>query len=243
MRIFVISLFLQLALIVAAHAGDYAYEQVIGFSKDGRYFGFEEYGIRDGSGFPYSNLYIIDLETDTFAPSTPVRLVKESENASLASVRLEVKSKAKSILRKYKLNHPAVVAYARGLGDFSDSSEGLSIPITSRVVLPSHTDPTEDKGDYFDLVLKHIQVPSAGKCPIDTIGFQMEKIDPNGKRRFVHRDEKIFLSRGCPLKYRLSRIYLPADRSGDFAVALISVFQLGFEGPDRRFVVFPVSLR
>ena len=243
MRIVVLSILLKLALIATAHSGDFAYEQVIGFSKDGRYFGFEEYGVQDGSGFPYSNIFIIDLETDTFAPSTPVRLLKKNETASLASVRWEVKSNAKDILRKYKLNHPAVVAYARGLGDFADSSEGLSAPITSRVVLPTNTDPTEGKGDYFDLVLKHIPVPSAGKCPIDTIGFQMEKVDPNGKRRFVHRDEKIFMSRGCPLKYRLSRIYLPAHRSGDFAAALISVFQLGFEGPDRRFVVFPVSLR
>lgn len=243
MRIIVLSMFLKLALIATAHAGDFAYEQVIGFSKDGRYFGFEEYGVQDGSGFPYSNIFIIDLETDTFAPSTPVRLLKKDGGASLASVRWEVKGIAKGVLRKYKLHHPAVVAYARGLGDFADSGEGLSAPITSRVVLPGHTDPTEGKGDYFDLVLKHIPVPSAGKCPIDTVGFQMEKIDPNGKRRFVHRDEKLFLSRGCPLKYRLSRLYLPANRSGDFAAALISVFQLGFEGPDRRFVVFPVSVR
>ena len=243
MRIVILSIFLKLFLMATAHAGDYAYEQVIGFSKDGRYFGFEEYGVQDGSGFPYSNLYVIDLETDTFAPSTPVRLLKKDEATSLASVRWEVKTMAKDILQKYKLHYPAVVAYARGLGDFAGSSDAQSTPITSRVVLPSHTDPTEGRGDYFDLVLKHIPVPSAGSCPIDTIGFQMEKIDPNGKRRFVHRDEKIFLSRGCPLKYRLSRIYLPSTRSGDFAAALISVFQLGFEGPDRRFVVFPVSLR
>ncbi len=35
MRIVVLGIFLKLALIAPAHAGDYAYEQVIGLSKDG----------------------------------------------------------------------------------------------------------------------------------------------------------------------------------------------------------------
>lgn len=243
MRFVALVLLVKFLLATTVQAGDFAYEQVIGFSKDGRYFAFEEYGVQDGSGFPYSHIFVIDLETDTFAPSTPLRVFKKNENVALSTVRAEAQKKARALMKRYEINHPAVVAYARGLGDFADSSSGLSAPLVSRIVIPNPTDPTKGDGNYFDLVLRHIPAPSVADCPVDTIGFQMEKVDPNGRRRFVHRDEKILLSRGCPLQYRLSRVYLPANRSGDFAAALISVFQVGFEGPDRRFVVFPVSLR
>ena len=44
-----------------ALAGDRAVIDFIGYSADSRYFAFEEFGIQDGSGFPYSSIYIIDL--------------------------------------------------------------------------------------------------------------------------------------------------------------------------------------
>lgn len=223
-------------------AGDFALEQAIGFSKDGRYFGFEEYGIQDGSGFPYSHIFIIDLETDTFAPSTPVRVRIDRDSASLQDARLRARKNAQSVLRKYKLTNPARVIHARGLGDFAGFEGGLSTPITTKVALPSFSDPTQAARKTFDLILKHIPAPSVSKCPLDTIGFQMEKIRTDGTRRFIHRDEKILKSRGCPLKYRISRIYTPMVGQGDFLAVLISVFQTGFEGADRRFIVFPVSL-
>src|SRR5690606_36811639 len=40
-----------------AFAGDTASLDVLGYSPDGKVFAFEEYGIADGSGFPYSNIY------------------------------------------------------------------------------------------------------------------------------------------------------------------------------------------
>ncbi len=49
------------------------------FSADARIFAFEEFGVQDGSGFPYSNIYLIDLERDKFAPGSPVRVTIERE--------------------------------------------------------------------------------------------------------------------------------------------------------------------
>lgn len=56
-------------------AGDYAALQPIGFSADGNVFAFEEYGVQDGSGFPYSTIYVIDTRDDSFLPGAPVRAV------------------------------------------------------------------------------------------------------------------------------------------------------------------------
>ena len=55
-------------------AGDAAQLEILGFSKDGGVFAFEEYGVQDGSGFPYANRYYIDTTTDTFVKGTPVRV-------------------------------------------------------------------------------------------------------------------------------------------------------------------------
>lgn len=70
-------------------AGDIASLQTIGFSADGRIFAFEEYGVQDGSGFPYSNIYVIDTRTDRFIAGTPIRQRIEDESASLGTVRAQ----------------------------------------------------------------------------------------------------------------------------------------------------------
>jgi len=56
-----------------ALAGDTAEINVLGFSADGSIFAFEEYGVQDGSGFPYANRFYIDTASDKFLPGTPVR--------------------------------------------------------------------------------------------------------------------------------------------------------------------------
>ena len=43
-----------------AEAGDYADRTILGFSPDGSTFAFEEFGVQDGSGFAYANIYMID---------------------------------------------------------------------------------------------------------------------------------------------------------------------------------------
>lgn len=49
-----------------AFAVDYARVDVMGFSANGSRFAFEEYGIQDGSGFPYSNIYLFDVDRDAW---------------------------------------------------------------------------------------------------------------------------------------------------------------------------------
>jgi predicted secreted protein len=48
---------------VPALAADTAALSILGFSRDQGVFAFEEYGIQDGSGFPYSNIYAIDRKS------------------------------------------------------------------------------------------------------------------------------------------------------------------------------------
>ena len=56
-----------------ASAGDMASLDILGYSRDGSVFAFEEFGVFDGSGGAYSNIYFIDIKADRFLPGTPIR--------------------------------------------------------------------------------------------------------------------------------------------------------------------------
>ena len=72
-------------LATPAFAGDRALVDIIGYSQDADYFAFEEFGIQDGSGFAYSNVYVVNLETDSWALGTPIRVRADDEITSLKS--------------------------------------------------------------------------------------------------------------------------------------------------------------
>ena len=67
LALFAVSLLAQFTTPLAAHAGDVAELEILGFTGDGGVFAFEEYGVQDGSGFPYANRYYIDTADDTFS--------------------------------------------------------------------------------------------------------------------------------------------------------------------------------
>ena len=67
---------------------------ILGFSPDGGVFAFEEFGVQDGSGFAYANVYMIDTERDAWVSGTPIRVMHESEDETLANVREEARQRA-----------------------------------------------------------------------------------------------------------------------------------------------------
>ena len=88
LAVIVTSLMFVLTGLTTALAADAADRAIIGFSGDGRFFAFEEFGIQDGSGFPYANIYVIDLEKDRWVEGSPehieVRLRSSTTPQALA---------------------------------------------------------------------------------------------------------------------------------------------------------------
>ena len=73
-------------------------------------------------------------------------------------------------------------------------------------------------------------------------GYELTLTD-GGSERVIHRDDALPRSRGCPTAYRLHGVALPfMAQTTEHAVALISVYPGGFEGPDRRFIAVPLGL-
>jgi predicted secreted protein len=228
----------MLALAGPALAGDRALVDVIGYSESGQYFAFEEFGIQDGSGFAYSSIYIIDLSTDSWVVGTPIREQADDEGVSLSQIRAEVQLQAAPDIEGFGIDVPA--EYAALIGDGEPGTDGQTLRFGS----PGY-EPGDVSGDY-ELRLSTFPTTAVAPCAewfsVDPMGYQLLIAD-KGSERLIHRDGALSRSRGCPVTYRLHGVVLPFNAGSiSQAVALISVYPGGFEGPDRRFIAVPLGL-
>lgn len=226
-----------LAASTAVFAGDSADFELIGFSQDGRYFAFEEYGIQDGSGFAYSSIYVIDLATDSWVDGTPIRRQSALED-DLSATRGKALDAAIDALESVNLEVPAKVLSLNGDGD--PRSDGLTLDYG----VPDFADPAGTQQEAT-LSLEIFKAPTYEACSDymgeDAVGFALIHTR-NGASTELFRDDSIPRSRGCPLTYKLFAVVVPFPGYGlSNSVALISVYRFGFEGPDRRFIAVPVS--
>ncbi len=232
------SLLALLAMVLPALAGDRALIDYVGFSRDFRYFAFEEYGIQDGSGFAYSNLYIVDLETDSWVIGTPVRFQAESEDTSLEAVRQTVADKAAGHMSEFRIDVPVEIAAL--IGDGVPETAADSLVFGAPGYLPGAV------SGLYTLNLSTFATLATSPCGdwfgIEPKGYELSIAD-SGTTRLVHRDQNLPRSRGCPMDYRIHSVVMPfGGTTLSNAVAIVSVYPGGFEGPDRRFLAVPLGL-
>lgn len=218
------------ALSSPAIAGDYADRTIIGFSPDGAYFALEEYGVQDGSGFPYSNVYVIDVDRDAWVDGTPVRVRIDDEAAMLNRARADAMKQARPLLDKLNV-------IAKGNQVVTNPATELSAdPYAVRFRTNQWFNMVERP---WDLKLTRIPMPGAKGCENydDVAGFRLELTDPDGKTRVLHEDTSLPASRTCARDYAISEVVvLPADKGAASMAIVISLIRQGFEGPDRRFL-------
>lgn len=227
---------LGLALPVAA--GDRALIDYVGFSPEFRYFAFEEFGIQDGSGFAYSNLYVVDLASDSWVVGTPVRRQAESEETSLEEIRAAVAEKAVGHIEGFNIQVPVEIAAL--IGDGVPDTDARSLDFGAPGYQPGAV-----SGDYT-LELETFETTATSPCAewfgVEPLGYELLLSD-SGTTRLIHRDGSLPRSRGCPTDYRIHSVVMPFQGTTlSNAVAIISVYPGGFEGPDRRFLAVPLGL-
>ncbi len=230
-------------------AADYTHDRVIGFSEDGRYFAFETYGLQRGSGLPYSNIFVVDLDRDAWVPGSPIRVgaseadmaeVEAAPYAALAATRAEARSEGADLIEALEIRRPATVLFARGIGEAHDAPSRITV---SR---PDPDDPTRSPQAATTLELEAIAVPGGAEfCPDpDALrGYRLTRRPQGQAPRILHEDSRIPDSRRCPVAYRLDAVLSPGHPKPDGrGAALISVWGQGFEGLERRVIAVPVPL-
>lgn len=235
--------FLSIAVLLFASsgnvfAGDYSRLNVIGFSQDGKYLAFEEYGTQDGSGFPYANIYFIETAKNSYA-AQPVKIRVESETATEATTRVKAKMGAAATLKKFKI-------IAGNVGDL----------LVSRLVTDLNADKIESDSaeknqivkftdyrnsnyfiDKFDLTLKTSEVKNkqceAYGMPVYKFDLTLKNTrDQTSKPMILQSDKNLPESRNCPLAYSIQNVYAYKNTLAVF----MNVYTTGFEGPDMRFM-------
>jgi predicted secreted protein len=222
-----------LALVVfplAATAGDQADREIIGFSPDGGTFAFEEYGVQDGSGFPYSNIFLVETDTDQWVEGTPVRIRIDDESATLQDARAQARAEAQAFLDEHQIGPHFFLIASNPVTEVSaDPHEVRFIPR-----------PMVGNSIEWAVALTEKELP-APDCPEGMggpfQGFKLTLIDPDGSERMLHDDAAIPESRSCPLSYGISDVITAYPDGGEpVLVVIVNVFALGFEGQNRRFL-------
>jgi predicted secreted protein len=223
---------------VPALAGDRALIDFIGFSEDGQYFAFEEFGVQDGSGFPFSTIYVLDVAADKWADGSPVRVQLEEDGASLQKARAEAASEAEAIISELGIDAPVDLIALNADGELGD---GSFISFGQPGYFPNNV-----QGAYT-LTLDPFPADSPAQCE-GLIGEKANGIIltlSGGEQPAyeIYRDKTVLPeSRGCPSVYRIYAIVAPQYTVPPAAhVAIIATYPFGFEGPDRRFIAIPLS--
>ena len=221
----------------SSFAGDFATRAILGFSADGSRFAFEEYGRQDGSGFPYSNIYVIDTASDQWTGGSPFRVTIEDEAASIENARQQARNSAAGQLAA--ITEPGTV---------NATNQPLELPADSKRMAARAYLFTPPTSDSIEFRLETQAFPGEEFCMEfgGPVGFTLLEIAtaPGRETRVLHKDDSVPQSRTCPLDYHFADIvtYQPAGAPELVAAILILMERRGFEGPDGRYLAVTTRL-
>lgn len=226
-------------MVLPLKAGDFAQFRPLGFSEDGSVFAFEQFGVQDGSGFPYAERYFIRTASDTFVSGTPIKIRLEDENATIAEARALADQESFPFMQEFDIGaQPAnIVAFNPSTESSSAAREFHYQPYSYE---PNPNPP-------YELALQEIELPLTPTCNniIEKgIGIRLSlKTEPGSAAEVFYQDKSVPNSRGCPTEYRLGGVltYENFDRP-PIHVFLVLVKSFGFEGPDGRWIAIPKIL-
>ncbi len=218
-------IFLAFVLLLSfARAGDAANLEFLGFSRDGRYLAFEQFGMTDGIGFPYAKVQIVDVVKNTVLAQSEKML--ETENSSIAQARAALKANKTALLTRYKI---------------ARANQGQFIGITP--VAPNRGGQRSEfvyAGRTYTLELNSIFAKQAAQTCPDEIASQLElTLAVAGKTRVLQKDGATLpKARACALSYEMRSAQLYGNKLAVF----VAVSLPGFEGADIRWMVVTTQL-
>ena len=226
--------------VASALAGDSATFAPLGYSEDNRYFAYEEFSIGDEGRPPFATIGIVDRSTGTHIEGSPWTATGgEDGESTLSTLRLEVTTAASEALARTGIEDPAHFLALIGDG-VRDDGQSLTF------ALPQGADP-DALGPPMELSIMKFAGLIKDRCSEEyggySVGFALMLLTED--RAKAQRLGQQYTEDGtddCVRRFRIYGVLQPYN-GGDVTslVAVVSVYTVGFEGYDRRFLVFPVG--
>ena len=219
-----------------SYAGDAAQLYFIGFSEDGNYLAFEQYGISDGSGFAYSEIITVNVPDNSFA--YPAVTHYAEEDMSLGSTRDHAMTSAQS-----KLDALAIIKGNTGQHVIHHPMSDLEVdPKYVRFYEWTVAIPGLSSFREYTLTLNEIEVSSGndGHGYVYGLPKMLELIlgtTSSDDVNVLQRDTKLPKRRNNVLSYRIQDVYVYHTAQEKYIAVFIDYSMPGFEGPDIRFMV------
>lgn len=243
---------IALAMLASGHAsaGDRAQTAIVGFSPDGAYVAFEEFGSQDGSGFPYSNIYVLDVAANDWVSGSPIRVMIEDDEMSedqLFTIGLHA-------ARQRAMQQAASVFAARGIVPGNVGTTVIHHPY-SDLEAPAYRVPFSIGAAISPYLAEHNELrlslrPTASEtCAsygLDQVFIFSLELIQDGLVTALQSDSGLPESRVCPTDYRIHQIVVYGIDQPDqtlccaerYAMLVLVAMQRGpgFEGPDTRYL-------
>jgi len=218
MRMCTLVLILLCASPLALFAGDAATFASLGQSPEGRYFAFAQFGEQDGSGYPYAEIYIVDVKQNAFVPGGVIKKLWRQDAEPLPSglhVLLELRVQTDSLFKAYDIQ-----AYCQ-------PEEIVASTNSERV----HAQWTQDDGRQVNVLLEQKSRGEIGAYS-SSAAFQLELAKAGDA---LIRIGAIKRFRKHVIRYDLDRVLRLHENVG--IIVVIRMTAMGFEGPDIRYMV------
>jgi predicted secreted protein len=218
MRRFVPPLILLIALALPAFAGDASEYRFLGFSDDLKYCAFEISGVHDGSGFPYTMLYLIVVDSNDYA-ARPIETTGENGETP-EEVRSSAEQSAAMRLKALRID---------------GSNIGTGSEVSGDHVLAAALQ--DEKGSYALRLVER----DAGTDPDTDQAQKMFELDlvKDGRAQVLQKDSALPSGRTGAYQYGIRAAYI----NGGKVAVFIEYQRPGFEGPDTRQMIVTGALQ
>jgi predicted secreted protein len=215
-----------------AKAANDARLAVLGFSRDGSAFAFEQFGWSSGDSYPFSELAVISTQTGRPIIGAPFQSLIAQNGATQERARLISYTAAQKLLADLAITEPGVVV-ARASGNPRDPS-ARSIDMT----LPS-LGPVRVKLD--SAVVKSPGCDAAG---VRVRALAIRLLDAEGRPlRTLYKEKNPPPERLCPVGYGVAEVRLFERGEALPVIAIIiGMDRPGAGGSDRRYLGIVVDL-
>ncbi len=232
----------------AAGAGDIARPVLIGFSLDGRYVAFEDYGTFN-EGLPYSIVHVIDVAANAWVPGSPIRVELDFDDAEdWSAVEDEVgmaRDRAMAAAQPL-LDRHGIVAGETGTTLIHHPLSDLTAP--DHVVdfaIDAAFSPYGGDRQTLTVTERPITGHACDAQDLGQVAMMSLELYFHGYDRLMILQEDTTLpeSRGCATGYRIHSVIVYAPGLPEQAaccyeelvmLVLVDVASFGFEGEDRR---------